>query len=272
MAAISNRPAGVLVRLMWVAALATLASAADTHATANARGSADAWAATRARMGAGKQAASDPRAGATSQVTIDRVLAIVDSAVITLSDARALVALGVVKVGEGQDPVRVALDHGIDRQLMLNEVERYSAPEPDPEYVDLRLAAIRARFPSTESFQAALARVGLTLTSLRARLRDDLRIEQYMRDRFSAVIDPTEDEMRRYYEEHRADFTRGGVVASYEEVAALVRDNLVERRREDVISDWVERLRRQAIVTDLYGSSLAVPVPPEAGKARSRSR
>ncbi len=240
-----------MVAFVWAAAVVALAPAVDVHA-AKASDMADARVGMRTRMDADTQAAPNARTSAGSQVTIDRVLAIVDNAVITLSDARALLDLGMVKVAEGQDPVRVALDYAIDRQLMLNEVERYSAPEPETEYVDLRLATLRARFPSIESFQAALARVGLTLTSLRARLRDDLRIEQYMRDRFSAVIDPTEDEMRRYYEEHRGDFTRGGVVEPYEQVASLVRDNLVERRREDVIADWVERLRRQAIVTDLW--------------------
>ncbi|MFB3853485.1 MAG: hypothetical protein ACE148_06625 [Vicinamibacterales bacterium] len=187
-------------------------------------------------------------------VTVDRVLAVVDGAVITLSDIRASIALGLVKLHGGTDPIRQALDRAIERQLMLNEVERYSAPEPEAEYVDLRLASIRARFSSSEAFDLALTRAGLDVVSLRARLRDDLRIEQYMRDRFSAVIQPTDEETRRYYGENQAEFTRDGQVLPYDAVVGDVRERIVERRKGEVTADWLERLRRRAIVTDIYSS------------------
>jgi len=197
---------------------------------------------------------TSPRLARPAQVTIDRVLAVVDGAVVTLSDVQASIALGLVRPQPGTDPVRQALDREIERHLMLNEVERYSAPEPEAEYVDLRLASIRARFATPDAFEAVLTRGGLDVVSLRARLRDDLRIEQYMRDRFSAVIQPTDEEARRYYDENQAEFTRDGRVLTYDSAVGDVRERIVERRRAEVTADWLSRLRRRAIVTDMYAA------------------
>jgi len=201
-----------------------------------------------------------------AQVLLDRVLALVDEAIVTLSDVQASLALGLVRPPAEGDPLRVALDRAIERQLLLNEVERYSSPEPDPAYIDLRLAVVRARFPDAEAYQAALARAGLDEPALRAVLRDDLRIEQYLRDRFSAVIQPTEEETRQYYLEHQAAFTRDDRVLPYEDVIDEITEALVERRRDEVIADWLERLRRRSIVSDFYEARAGTG--GKAGQAR----
>ena len=118
---------------------------------------------------------------------IDRVLAIVSGDVITLSDVVAAQELGFVAPAAGGDPTREVLTALIERALVLAEVERYAPPEPAPVEIDRRIRAIHARFPTLQAFEAALTRAGLEDTHLRERLRQDLRIEAYLGERFAAL-------------------------------------------------------------------------------------
>src|SRR6266850_4885668 len=91
-----------------------------------------------------------------SAETIDRVLAVVAGQIITLSDVTAARALGLQSPGDAGDPVRAVLSKLMDRELVLAEVERYAPPEPAAAAVDREIDAIRARFPSGETFETEL--------------------------------------------------------------------------------------------------------------------
>jgi hypothetical protein len=153
---------------------------------------------------------------ATGQIvrgeTIDRVLAVVNGRVITLSDVMAAQELGLVPAGTAADPIRPVLSRLIDRALELSEVDRYAPPEPTTEAMEREVRAVRARFPNETAFEVALARSGVDLQRLRETLRDDLRIQAYLDQRFAAAAD----------------------------------------RRQPLIADWLAGLRRRAELTDLY--------------------
>lgn len=123
---------------------------------------------------------------AQSAEIIDRVLAVVAGDVIMQSDVAAARELGFAALPPGGDPAREVLTALIERALVLAEVERYAPPEPAPEEIDRRIQSIRVRFQTPEAFSAALARAGLEDTHLRERLRQDLRIEAYLGERFAA--------------------------------------------------------------------------------------
>jgi hypothetical protein len=190
-------------------------------------------------------------AGLRAEV-IDRVLAIVGSQVITLSDARGVVELGLVEPRPGVDPISDALQFLVNRQLMLSEVDRYSAPSPDPAALDRRIAAIRGRFPGDVAFRQALARSALTDARLRDLIGDNLRIENYLDQRFGAAAQPTPEEVERYYLDHRAEFARDGRVPPLSEVQAQARAKVTAERRNFLIAEWLDRVRRRFAVSNLY--------------------
>jgi hypothetical protein len=144
--------------------------------------------------------------------TIDRVLAVVNGSIITLSDVTAARDLGIVSVGNAADPVRTVLSSLIDRTLELSEVDRYAPPEPTADAVAGEMDAVRARFPSAAAFDAALAASGTDVLRLHDLLRDNLRIRTYLDQRFVAAAD----------------------------------------RRQQLVADWLAGLRRRAELTDLY--------------------
>ena len=143
---------------------------------------------------------------------IDRVLAVVGGSLITLTDVNAASELGLATPGPSDDRIRVVLSRLIERKLQLAEVDRYAPPEPSASEVERELQIVQARFAPPGAFDAVLARVGIDLAYLRETLRENLRLRAYIDRRFS-----TSDE-----------------------------------RRQQVVDDWVEGLRRRADITDLY--------------------
>jgi hypothetical protein len=175
---------------------------------------------------------------------IDRVLAVVDGTPITQSDVAAAARLGLIHAGAADSPSAAALDALIDRRLMLGEVDRYAPADPADSEVDAKLAEIRAR--AGAQFDAILAQTGIGLVQLRHQIRDDLRIESYLQQRFGAVL-PSEEQILQYYREHAAEFPQAGFNAAHDAVrAALVAD-----RRAVVIRDWLAGLRRRANINVL---------------------
>src|SRR6266850_2536396 len=67
----------------------------------------------------------------SAQQLLDRVLARIDGAPLTLTDVQAAIGLGVVQVPPGADAMAAGTQLMIDRQLELTEVQRFPPPEPD---------------------------------------------------------------------------------------------------------------------------------------------
>ncbi len=149
-----------------------------------------------------------------SAETIDRALAVVAGQLILLSDVTAASQLGLVLPDPTADPIGSVLAKLVDRELVLAEVERYAPPEPTAEAVDREIAAVRARFPSDQAFEATLTKTGYDVAHLRETLRQNLRIRAYLDQRFT--------------------------IAGREE------------QRQALVDDWIAGLRRRADVINLY--------------------
>jgi len=179
---------------------------------------------------------------------IDRILAVVDGAIIMQSDVTIAVRLGLVPAASGPDPIAAPLDALIERRLILEEVDRYAPPDPADAEIDRHLADIRAR--AAARFDPILAESGISVEQLRRHVRDDLRMEAYLQQRFGSM-QPSDDEIAQYYREHQAGFMRNGAVAPLDEVREAVRTELIAQRRRSTIRDWIAGLRRRGNVNVL---------------------
>jgi hypothetical protein len=198
-------------------------------------------------------------ASAARAEVIDRILAVVEGQLITLSDVRGVVRLGLETVPPGNDPIALVLDRLIERQLMLVEVERYAPPEPQAAAIETQIQAVRSRFPDALAFETTLHQIGWAADDARRYIRDALRIEAYLQQRFTATIQPGDDEIAAFYRLHAAEFTRAGVLPPYTEARAEARAMLIEERRAVLVRDWLVGLRRRANIVELYFTS-----PPTA--------
>ena len=181
---------------------------------------------------------------ATRGDLIDRTLAIVGSQVITLSDVRAAIRLGLI-AGQPADPAAVT-QQLVDRELMLREVQRYAPPTPADSAVEARVAEVRLRLPAANAWSLALEATSFTEVRLRAWVRDDLRTVAYLAQRFASASTPTDSEIAAAFAQQRAEFERAGT--TFEQASPILRERLVASRRAELIADWVTDLRRRTDV------------------------
>jgi hypothetical protein len=186
---------------------------------------------------------------------LDRVLARVGTNAVTMTDVRTARELGLIEIKPGENPDAVALERTIERQLMLDEVARFSPPEPDDAAVSEEAAAIKSRAGS--GFDALVVATGLDESRLRQLARETLRIRAYIAQRFGTTVQVTEDEARRYYEEHLDDFTRNGVRIAFEEAEPVARQRASAERLRSTIEKWVRdlRVRSQVVIVGVDGNA-----------------
>jgi hypothetical protein len=183
------------------------------------------------------------------QELIERTLALVGGQPITLSDARAAIAFGLVSVERPSDDMPAITGRLVDRELILREVQRYAPPAPTDAAVDARLDEIRARFRDAAGFTRALDLHGFSEARLRAWIRDDLRTVAYLAQRFASASTPTDTEISSAYARSRAEFDAAGTTV--EQATPMLRERLITARRAELIDDWLSDLRRRTDVVIL---------------------
>jgi hypothetical protein len=182
--------------------------------------------------------------GLPAAQVVDRIVAVVDRQVITLSDVRLAAALGLVEANQPA-AVRELL---VERALVLAEVARYTPPEPTQAEVDARLAQVRARAGEAE-VDRALRRAGLDAAWLRSWARQTLLVERYLDQRFGVTAIPTDEQVELYYRERRQDFVdAGGAPLPPDAALARARERLTAERRARLVTDWMGDLRRRATI------------------------
>lgn len=177
---------------------------------------------------------------------LDRTLALVGGQPITLSDARAAMALGLVVTDRSADPIPGVTSRLVDRELILREVQRYAPAPPSESAVEARLEEMQQALAGRSTLARILNANGFTEARLRAWVRDELRTQAYLAQRFASASLPTDAEIAQAYTRWRAEFDQAG--QSFEQATPVVRERLVASRRAELIADWVSDLRRRTDV------------------------
>jgi len=180
---------------------------------------------------------------------LDRTLALVGGQPITLSDARAVIELGLIAADRSADPIPGVVGRMVDRELVLREVQRYSPPAPAESAVTARLEEIQQRFSSAAALAGVLDRFGFTEGRLVAWIRDDLRTQAYLAQRFASASTPTDAEIATAYNEARAEFDSRNL--AFEQAMPILRERMTTSRRNELIADWLSDLRRRTEVVIL---------------------
>lgn len=183
---------------------------------------------------------------ASGQQLLDRVLARIDNHAITLTDVQAGLGLGIIQELSGADPITAGTQQMIDRQLVLAEVQRFPPPEPAPAAIDREVA--RLEMNAGARLSALMRSTGLSEARTREMARDNLRILDYLDQRFGTTVQVSDEEVARYYREHEAEFTRGGTLTPFEEGEPIARQRASSERRRAIVDQWIRDLRTRADV------------------------
>jgi peptidyl-prolyl cis-trans isomerase SurA len=195
-------------------------------------------------------------AAPAAAVIVDRVAAVVDRQVITLSELDQLASLRFLeqRAGESDEEFRRRLlEAMIAQMLRFRDVERFGAEDVPADSIEARLLEIVRRFPTREAFDAALVTAQMTEEELRAIVKRQLQVESYIEERFSPLIFVSLEEIERYYAstwvpQRRA---RGLDTPAVGEVREEIRTLLRAERLQEEVDRWTTQLRARANV-DVY--------------------
>jgi hypothetical protein len=190
-----------------------------------------------------------------SAVTVDRIAAVIDGQVVTVSEIVQMVETRFFPrlATDDDGHRREILERLIAQALRYRDVERFGAQDIPPDTIEARVQEIRGRFASEAEFTAAVALAELTLDEIRALARRQLQVEAYIQERFAPLVFVTNDEIADYHATTwtRARRERGLPVLPLPEVREEVRAAVRSSRLQTEIEKWTAQLRARANV-DVY--------------------
>ena len=159
------------------------------------------------------------------------------------------------------EPDRVtALQRLIDRQLLKAQMSDEHSLQPSEDELRADVAKLRAQFPEgkeDKDWQKLLASYGLTEELLKAHLRIEVQIMNFVEVRLRPNVHVQQEELEAYYQDQLLpDLKKNGAkVVSFQDVEPRIRELLTQQRMDEVLDAWLHNLRQQAEIRS------SVPIP-----------
>src|SRR3954470_8679384 len=189
-------------------------------------------------------------------VTVDRIAAVLDRQVLTVSEVNQIAEVRFFPrvAGRSEDDYRHdILEALIAQALRFRDVERFGAQDIPKDSIEARLVEIQHRFGSATELDAALARAELTPDELRALIKRQLQVEAYIQERFAPMVFVANEDIVDYYNgpwrQQRVE--RGLPVPPLNDVREEIRTLIRSRQLDQQIETWTTQLRARANV-DVY--------------------
>lgn len=175
---------------------------------------------------------------------VDRVIAVVNNDVITLSDLRLAVAFNTA-VGTKQNGRLLAvetLEGLVNRKLLLQEAYRLQFAEVTDAEVTTERERFRQRFGSDQAYQGFLARAGMTEEHLDRMLGERLVVERFVQRKIELYARVSREDVRSYYDEHRDAYADRQLSEVQAEIEALLSAQMAAQQ----LDAYVAELRTRA--------------------------
>ena len=144
----------------------------------------------------------------------DRIIAVVNNDAITLNELIESIAVFRAENRGGgpsdEDLRKESLARLIDSRLQLQEAEREKITVDDAEFSEEFLDRLkRYNVKNEEEFERLVRAQGVTLDSIKKRLRDNLKVQKLVRRKVAMRISVTEAEISQYIEDNRGKLETG---------------------------------------------------------------
>jgi hypothetical protein len=192
-----------------------------------------------------------------AQQIVDQVLTQVNDDIITRIDLLWSIAIdpkAPSPVGPvGADLLRQKLDVMIDERLIAQEAARIPASDITQDEIDKKRTALIAGFKSEAEFRQRAGSVGLTPQKIDELLRQRILIERFVDFRFRSFVLATEQEIKRYYDEHLVPEIRkaGQVPPPLDQLRDKISELLKQQKVNTDIDKWLAAARQRAEVVQL---------------------
>jgi hypothetical protein len=189
-----------------------------------------------------------------AEEVVDRTVAVVGDRAITLSEVKEQLALEALDRGESVDVNPERYREVTQRLIRLRLVQRemslagfIGATDAD---VQRQWEAMKQGFDGETAFQQALAGRGLTQETVREFLRQQLDFEGFVDFRFRTGLVIPRGEIETYYEkEYKPSLPALMRPPPLEQVYSELEADLIDRRVDPLLEDWISRVRSQTRIT-----------------------
>lgn len=144
-------------------------------------------------------------AEAGASVVIDRVVAVVNNEVITLSELQREAS---VRKIDGSRDQRLLLEDMIDRKIQMAAAKKAGMDVTDKELSDAVNDIMKRNGMEPGKFGAALAREGLTLEQYKSELREQMTLSRMFNKFVRSGVSIEETEVRAYYERNAEAYSQ----------------------------------------------------------------
>jgi hypothetical protein len=197
------------------------------------------------------QTIAPPPAQGPKGAIIDRVVAVIEDQVLTLSELEfetrvALVQRGGLRAAEATLDERAlgsALELAINQRLLVASADRLQAFTAERSEVETRLRLFRERFEDEAALLAFLARHEADVEQLARVLERGVRAERILDSRIRLRAQVSEAEVRRYWQQHAAAL--GG---PYEALRDSLKEKLMRERYGQLAAAEFNQVRASARV------------------------
>ncbi|MGH9790349.1 MAG: hypothetical protein ACRD5W_03990 [Candidatus Acidiferrales bacterium] len=177
---------------------------------------------------------------------VDRIVAIIEGDVITLSEVRELGAFNRL-TGGNQLSDEELLERLINQWIVTNEAGATRFAGIDSEALDRSYSALVAEFPSAEAFDSRLRELGIDESAVRRQLRRQLLLEGYLDQKYRFLVRIDDASIEAYYREIFAPQikSRGQQPPPLEEVRGQIREVLAQQAMTRMAETWLEESRER---------------------------
>ncbi|MCK4262193.1 peptidylprolyl isomerase [bacterium] len=191
-------------------------------------------------------------AGLSQAEVVERIVAVVDGEVITLSELEEFLGplqaqIDRAYMGEElnerrQEAQQQALERLIEERILLQEAKNRDI-EVREDRIERRLEEVRGRFSSEEEFGEALNSENLSLQRLKKRIEEELMVQRLVDWEVRSKIRVGGEESREFYRENKGRFKEPGE-AELSHILIRVEEETVraeaERRGNDILAKLKE--------------------------------
>lgn len=179
-----------------------------------------------------------------AQEVVDRIVARVENEIVLWSDVRELSRYQLLVDGKAE-PDATILDRLIDQWIVRNEAGVARFPQPGDDEISRSLERLKRSFSSAEVFEERRRQSGLTEERVRAMLRSQLYLSNYLDSRFRPTIQIEEKEIEEFYKSRvvpRAE-SRGQAPPSLDAARDFIQEALVQRAINEQADRWMKESR-----------------------------
>jgi peptidyl-prolyl cis-trans isomerase SurA len=185
-------------------------------------------------------------------VVLDRVAVVVGNRAVKTSDIerdlRASELLNSQPLDVSMEARKKAAQRLVEQELIRQEIDNGGYPQPSAQDVAAFVQQLkRDRFHGSDAqLKAALSRYGLSEEQFKKYLQWQLTVLRFIDQRFRPGVLVTDDEVREYYDEHRAELQKANPKNnSFEALQEKIRETLTGERVNKDFEEWLDETRRR---------------------------